>query len=85
MDKLTLRALRINFALTTKELAEHFDIGEQGVSRYERDTSTMPSKLLQDFADFYGVSVEQIHIGKVDDLRAKIVPKLSGGGEIAVK
>ena len=79
MKKITLRALRINFGLTTKDIAEKFDIGEQGVARYERDTSTIPAKLLQEIADFYGVSVEQIHIGKVDDLREIIQPKLSGG------
>ena len=76
MEKITLRALRINFGLTTKEIADKFNIGEQGVARYERDTSTIPAKLLQEFADFYGVSVEQIHIGKMDDLREIIQPKL---------
>ena len=79
MEKITLRALRINFGLTTKEIADKFNIGEQGVARYERDTSTIPAKLLQEFADFYGVSVEQIHIGKMDDLRERIEPKISGG------
>lgn len=79
MDKITLRALRINFGLTTKEIADKFNIGEQGVARYERDTSTVSAKLLQEFADFYGVSVEQIHIGKMDDFREIIQPKLSGG------
>ena len=76
MEKITLRDLRINFGLTTKEIADKFNIGEQGVARYERDTSTVPAKLLQEFADFYGVSVEQIHIGKMDDLREIIQPKL---------
>lgn len=79
MEKVTLRALRVNFGLNTKEIADKFDIGEQGVSRYERDTSTIPAKLLKEFADFYGVSVEQIHIGKLDGLREKIEPKLTGG------
>ena len=79
MEKVTLRALRVNFGLTAKEVAEKFNIGEQGVGRYERDTSTVPAKLLQEFADFYGVSVEKIHIGKMDDLREKIEPKLSEG------
>lgn len=79
MKKITLRALRINFGLTTKEIADKFNIGEQGVARYERDTSTVPAKLLQEFAEFYGVSVEQIHIGKMDDLREIIQPKLPGG------
>lgn len=79
MEKVTLRALRVNFGLTTKEIAKQFGIGEQGVSRYERDTSTIPAKLLKEFANFYGVSVEQIHIGKVDDLRKTIEPKLTGG------
>ena len=79
MEKITLRALRINFGLTTKEIADKFNIGEQGVARYERDTSTVPAKLLHEFADFYGVSVEQIHIGKMDDLRERIEPKISGG------
>lgn len=79
MEKVTLRALRVNFGLTTKEIAKKFGIGEQGVARYERDTSTIPAKLVQEFADFYGVSVEQIHIGKVNDLRKTIEPKLTGG------
>ena len=34
MEKITLRALRINFGLTTKEIADKFNIGEQGVARY---------------------------------------------------
>lgn len=79
MEKVTLRALRINFGLTTKEIAGKFNIGEQGVTRYERDSSTIPAKLLKEFANFYCIPVEQIHIGKVDDLRKTIEPKLTGG------
>lgn len=79
MEKVTLRSLRVNFGLTTKEIAKKFGIGEQGVTRYERDSSTIPAKLLKEFANFYCIPVEQIHIGKVDDLRKTIEPKLTGG------
>lgn len=67
--KWTLRALRANYALTAKEVSEKVSIHQQTLLKYEKDSTKIPMDLLVKLADFYGVSMDDIFLGKKYELK----------------
>lgn len=68
MTKMTLRALRVNYSLSAKEVAQELDIHQQTLLKYENDSSKIPVSLLNELADFYEVEVNNIFLGNKYDL-----------------
>ncbi|MCK1257225.1 helix-turn-helix transcriptional regulator [Streptococcus uberis] len=64
MTKLTLRALRTNYSLTAKEVADELGIHQQTLLKYEIDSTDIPFSLLNELASFYKVDVNNIFLGK---------------------
>lgn len=65
-----LRHLRKEKQITQEKLAERFFITKSAVSKYETGINTPENKLLQDMADFFGVSVDYL-LGRTDDINFK--------------
>lgn len=78
MEQITLRALRINFSLTAKEVAKKIGISYQTLLKYEIDSSKIPYDLLIKLANFYGVSPDKIFLGKKYELKRKLQLKDKG-------
>nr|DAX96761.1 MAG TPA: Helix-turn-helix XRE-family like protein [Caudoviricetes sp.] len=68
MQRMTLRAIRTNYSLTAKEVAEKIGIHQQTLLKYEHDSSKIPMDLLTKLADFYKVDLNFIFLGKKYDL-----------------
>lgn len=77
MQKMTLRALRTNYSLTAKEVADELGIHQQTLLKYENDSSRIPINLLQELADFYEVDKDFIFLGKKYELNRN--KRLSAG------
>ncbi|HER5310782.1 TPA: helix-turn-helix transcriptional regulator [Streptococcus pyogenes] len=65
---MTLRALRVNYSLSAKEVAQELGIHQQTLLKYEIDSSKIPVSLLNELADFYEVEVNNIFLGNKYDL-----------------
>lgn len=63
MQKMTLRALRVNYSLSAKEVATELGIHHQTLLKYEIDSTDIPYSLLNDLADFYQIGVDNIFLG----------------------
>jgi repressor LexA len=63
-----LRFLRKYYDYTQKELAEPFDISQEGYSKWERGISTPSLGRLQKIADFYKIAIPDILNKKPEDL-----------------
>lgn len=68
MTKMTLRALRVNYSLSAKEVVQELGIHQQTLLKYEIDSSKIPVSLLNELADFYEVEVNNIFLGNKYDL-----------------
>lgn len=68
MQRMTLRAIRTNYSLTAKEVAEKVGIHQQTLLKYEHDSSKIPMDLLTKLADFYKVDLNFIFLGNKYDL-----------------
>lgn len=68
MQKMTLRALRVNYGLTAKEVAADLGIHHQTLLKYENDSTKIPMDLLSKLANFYNVATDNIFLGKKYDL-----------------
>lgn len=68
MQKMTLRALRTNYSLSAKEVAEEIGIHHQTLLKYEHDSTRIPVNLLRKLADFYEVDPDFIFLGKKYEL-----------------
>ena len=64
MTKMTLRALRVNYSLTAKEVAEDLNIHQQTLLKYENDSSDISVSLLEKLANYYHVDIDDIFLGK---------------------
>ena len=53
-----IRALREDNDLTQKVLANHLHITQKSYSRYENGKRGIPTEILVEIADFYGVSID---------------------------
>ncbi|MEQ9809226.1 helix-turn-helix domain-containing protein [Streptococcus jiangjianxini] len=72
MTKMTLKALRANYDLSAKEVAEKLNIHQQTLLKYEKDSTDIPMSLLKKLADFYNVDTDFIFLGKKFVLKQKI-------------
>lgn len=68
MKKMTLRALRINYSLSAKEVADKLGIHQQTLLKYEHDSSKIPMDLLDKLARLYNVEKDFIFLGKKYEL-----------------
>lgn len=73
LEKITLRALRVNYSLSAKEVAKELGIHEQTLLKYEIDSTDISYSLLEDLAEFYKVSVDNIFLGKKFVLKQKFL------------
>lgn len=71
MTKMTLRALRANYNLTAKEVAEKVGVHHQTLLKYEHNSSKIPMDLLLKLANLYKVKPDFIFLGKKYDLNHK--------------
>lgn len=55
MPKMTLRAIRTNYNLSAKEVADKLNIHQQTLLKYEHDSSKIPMDLLDKLARLYNV------------------------------
>ena len=65
---MTLRALRINYNLSAKEVADKLNIHRQTLLKYEHDSSKIPMALLDKLARLYNVEKDFIFLGKKYEL-----------------
>ena len=72
LQKLTLRALRVNYSLSAKTVASDLGIHYQTLLKYEQDSRKIPMDLLQKLASYYKVEVDVIFLGRKYDLIQKL-------------
>ena len=65
---MTLRALRINYSLSAKEVADKLGIHQQTLLKYEHDSSYIPMDLFDKLARLYNVEKDFIFLGKKYEL-----------------
>ncbi|EJN94096.1 helix-turn-helix transcriptional regulator [Streptococcus ratti] len=71
VEKLTLRALRVNYSLSPKEVADCLGIEQQTLLKYEEDSSDIPIHLANALADYYGINLDSVFLGPESDLKQK--------------
>lgn len=69
---LTLRALRTNYDLDAKTVAEANGITYQTLLKYENDSSNIPVSLLKSLSKYYKVPMDNIFLGKKSELNRTI-------------
>ena len=69
MVKLTLRALRVNYDLSLEEVAESLAISSHALFKYEEDSTDIPVELARDLAEYYGISLDSLFLGKKSALK----------------
>ena len=62
LEKLTLKAIRVNKGLTQKEAAEDIGISDRALSLYEQGKRIPRWDMLKRIIDYYGVSIEFVDI-----------------------
>lgn len=68
MQQLTLKALRAQYDLTAKQVAEQVGVHQQTLLKYEHDSTKIPHDLLRKLADLYKVKTDYIFLGKKYEL-----------------
>lgn len=58
-----LKLLRKNAGLTVREVANDLDIHHGTLSNYENGKRPINDELIEEFADYYGVSIEELEYG----------------------
>lgn len=71
VEKLTLRALRVNYSLSPKEVADCLGIQQETLLKYEDDSSDIPIHLANALADYYDVNLDSVFLGQTSDLKQK--------------
>lgn len=60
---MTLKSLRVRCRLTQEEVANRLGISRRTLSKWEQDSSDMPIKYMQQFADIYNYPLNYIFFG----------------------
>lgn len=77
MTQITLEAARVNAGYSMKEAGDKLGVHPQTVSKYEKDSSKIPINLLNAMSIIYGISKDDIFLGKKYDKNStKITSKL---------
>jgi transcriptional regulator with XRE-family HTH domain len=64
LPKITLKAARVNAGLTQKEAAKLLGINFQTLSKYEKDSSTIPFALVEKASRIYSFPISCFFLGK---------------------
>lgn len=64
MTQITLKAARINAGYTLKQVAGAVGKNPQTISKYEKDSSDISLGLLQKLSSLYGVTIDNLFLGK---------------------
>ncbi|HEQ1375412.1 helix-turn-helix transcriptional regulator [Streptococcus pyogenes] len=64
MTQITLKAARINAGYTLKQVARAVGKNPQTISKYEKDSSDISLGLLQKLSSLYGVTIDNLFLGK---------------------
>ncbi len=75
MILLTLKAARNNLRMTIKEAAIEFGIHYETLTRYERDSTNVPRSFFNQIEAVYGIPVENIFFGKLEDFNKDVLLK----------
>lgn len=73
MPKFTLRGLRANFGLSSKDVAKEIGIHQQTLLKYEQDSSRIPMDLLEKLSNYYQIDKNDIFLGKKYELKRNFV------------
>ena len=73
--KMTLSALRENYSLNSLEVSKDLGIHQQTLLKYEKDSTCIPVDLARKLAEYYGVDLDDIFLGKKYELKQAFVNK----------
>lgn len=73
--KMTLSALRENYSLNSLEASKDLGIHQQTLLKYEKDSTGIPVDLARKLADYYGVDLDDIFLGKKYELKQTFINK----------
>ena len=73
--KMTLSALRENYSLNSLEASKDLGIHQQTLLKYEKDSTGIPVDLAIKLAEYYGVGLDDIFLGKKHDLKQTFINK----------
>ena len=71
--KMTLSALRENYSLNSLEVSKDLGIHQQTLLKYEKDSTGIPVDLARKLADYYGVGLDDIFLGKKYELKQTFI------------
>ena len=57
-----IKALRLRRGITQEEMAQHFGVSPQAVSKWERNTTTPDISLLPGLSAYFGVSIDELFV-----------------------
>jgi transcriptional regulator with XRE-family HTH domain len=72
---ITLKAARNNLRLNLKEAANEFGIHHETLAKYERDSTNVPRTFFNQIESVYGIPIENIFFGKLDDFNKDLLLK----------
>ena len=73
--KMTLSALRENYSLNSIEASKDLGIHQQTLLKYEKDSTGIPVDLARKLAEYYGVDLDDIFVGKKYELKQTFINK----------
>lgn len=71
--KMTLSALRENYSLNSLEASKDLGIHQQTLLKYEKDSTGIPVDLARKLAEYYGVDLDDIFLGKKYELKQTFI------------
>ncbi len=73
--KMTLSALRENYSLNSLDASKDLGIHQQTLLKYEKDSTGIPVDLARKLAEYYGVDLDDIFLGKKYELKQTFINK----------
>ncbi|GIP55197.1 helix-turn-helix domain-containing protein [Paenibacillus vini] len=77
MYQITLKMARLNKGLTLKEAAKIGGITPRTLSKYEKDSGKAKFDPFMRLVKAYGVSINQIAIGKENEIMASLIENIN--------
>ncbi|HHJ7123124.1 TPA: helix-turn-helix transcriptional regulator [Streptococcus pyogenes] len=78
MTQITLKAARINAGYTLKQVAGAVGKNPQTISKYEKDSSDISLGLLQKLSSLYGVTIDNLFLGKKYENNSTLLIRKAG-------